>query len=162
MFCRFRKRTWSSIGPQSLGNMTWTYTSNQRDRTKSNEIVQLNEQVIRTGLKELIRQSADEVLNSLPDAEADRLTNAHKYERTEGRQDTRSGHYPPKLLTALGEVELKIPKLGTLTFETAIIQRYQGTSAEKPVFKKRWWSCIWQGYPPDGSKISPNYSGTPN
>ena len=91
----------------------------------SNEIVQLNEQVIRTELKELVRQSVEEVLNGLLDAEADLLTNARKYERTEDRKDTRAGHYPRKLLTGAGEVDLEIPKLRTLTFETAIIQRYQ-------------------------------------
>jgi len=91
----------------------------------SKEIVQLNEQVIRTELKELVRQSVEEVLNGLLDAEADRLTNAQKYERTEGRQDTRAGHYRRKLLTTAGEVELEVPKLRSLTFETAIIQRYQ-------------------------------------
>ena len=71
----------------------------------SDKIVQLNEQVIKTELKELVRQSVQEVLNSLLDAEADQLTNAHKYERTEGRQDTRAGHYTRKLLTGAGEVE---------------------------------------------------------
>ena len=91
----------------------------------SNEIVQLNEQVIRTELKELVRQSVQEVLNSLLDAEADQLTNARKYERTEGRKDTRAGHYTRKLLTGAGEVELEVPKLRTLTFETAIIERYR-------------------------------------
>ena len=91
----------------------------------SEQIVQLNEQVIKTELKELVRQSVQEVLNSLLDAEADRLTNARKYERTEGRQDTRAGHYTRKLLTGAGEVELEVPKLRTLTFETAIIERYR-------------------------------------
>ena len=95
----------------------------------SNEILQLNEQAIRTELKDLVRQSVQEVLNGLLDAEADRLTNARKYERTEGRQDTRAGHYPRKLLTSAGEVELEVPKLRTLTFETAIIQRYQRREA---------------------------------
>ena len=91
----------------------------------SNEIVQLNEQVIRTELKELVRQSVQEVLNSLLDAEADQLTNARKYERTEQRQDTRAGHYTRKLLTGAGEVALEVPKLRTLTFESAIIERYR-------------------------------------
>ena len=79
----------------------------------------------KTEIKELVRQSVQEALNSLLDAEADRLTNAKKYERTEGRQDTRAGHYTRKLLTGAGEVELEIPKLRTLTFETAIIERYR-------------------------------------
>lgn len=100
-----------------------------RNRTMSKEIVQLNEQAIRTELKELVCQSVEEVLNGLLDAEADRLTNARKYERTEGRQDTRAGHYPRKLLTGAGEVELDIPKLRALTYETAIIQRYQRREA---------------------------------
>lgn len=91
----------------------------------SDKIVQLNEQVIKTELKELVRQSVQEVLNSLLDAEADRMTNARKYERTEGRQDTRAGHYSRKLLTGAGEVELEVPKLRTLTFETAVIERYR-------------------------------------
>ncbi len=91
----------------------------------SEQIVQLNEQVIKTELKELVRQSVQEVLNGLLDAEADQLTNARKYERTEQRQDTRAGHYTRKLLTGAGEVELEVPKLRTLTFETAISERYR-------------------------------------
>lgn len=95
----------------------------------SEQILQLNEQVIKSELKELVRQSVEEVLNGLLDAEADRLTHASKYERTEGRQDTRAGHYPRKLLTGAGEVELAVPKLRTLTFETAIIERYKRREA---------------------------------
>ena len=91
----------------------------------SEQIVQLNEQVIKSELKELVRQSVQEVLNSLLDAEADQLTNARKYERTEQRQDTRAGHYTRKLLTGAGEVTLEVPKLRTLTFEIAIIERYR-------------------------------------
>ena len=37
-----------------------------RNRTMSQEIVQLNEQAIRTELKELVRQSVEEVLNFTP------------------------------------------------------------------------------------------------
>ena len=95
----------------------------------SKQIVQLNEQVIKTELKELVRQSVQEVLNGFLDAEADRLTNASKYERTEGRRDTRAGHYSRKLLTGAGEIELEMPKLRTLTFETAIIERYKRREA---------------------------------
>src|SRR5665811_1061997 len=95
----------------------------------SEQIVQLNESLIKAELKELVRQSVQEVLNGLLDAEADRLTNVRRYERREGRQDTRAGHYPRKLLTGAGEVELAVPKLRTLTFETAIIQRYQRREA---------------------------------
>jgi len=43
----------------------------------------------------------------------------------EQRQDTRAGHYTRKLLTGAGEVTLEVPKLRTLTFESAIIERYR-------------------------------------
>jgi transposase-like protein len=46
------------------------------------------------------------------DAEADRLCNAQRYERTEARRDTRAGHYERNLETKAGEVTLKVPKLG--------------------------------------------------
>ena len=59
------------------------------------------------------------------DAEADRLCNAQRYERSEARRDTRAGHYERKLQTKAGEVKLRIPKLRAQTFETAIIERYR-------------------------------------
>src|SRR5512133_111500 len=91
----------------------------------SEKIIQLNEGAIKQELGEMVRQSVEDTLNALLDAEADRLTNASRYERAEGRLDTRAGSYKRKLLTKAGEVELKMPKLRTLPFETAIIQRYQ-------------------------------------
>jgi transposase-like protein len=58
------------------------------------------------------------------EAEADRLCNAGRYERTAARRDQRSGSYGRKLETKAGEVTLKVPKLRMQTFETAIIERY--------------------------------------
>ena len=89
------------------------------------KIIQLNEEMIKDELGEMVRQSVEDTLNALLDEEADQLTNAKRYERTALRKSTRAGHYKRKLLTRAGEVELKVPKLRTLTFETAIIQRYQ-------------------------------------
>lgn len=91
----------------------------------SEKIIQLNEAVIKQELGELVRDSVEKTLNELLDQEADRLTNARRYERTDERADTRAGSYNRKLFTKAGEVTLKVPKLRTLTFETAIIQRYQ-------------------------------------
>ena len=59
------------------------------------------------------------------DAVADRLCQAGRYKRTHKRQDTRAGHYKRKLDTKAGQVELQVPKLRTLSFETAIIERYR-------------------------------------
>jgi len=64
-------------------------------------------------------------LNALLDAEADRLCNAQRYERSEARRDTRAGHYERGLQTKAGEVRLRVPKLRRQTFETAIIERYR-------------------------------------
>lgn len=90
-----------------------------------NKIIQFDETAIKQELGDLVRQSVEDTLNALLDEEADRLTNANRYERTEGRLDTRAGSYKRKLLTKAGEVELKMPRLRTLPFETAIIKRYQ-------------------------------------
>ena len=91
----------------------------------SKKIIQLNEDAVKKELGDLVRQSVEDTLNALLDEEADRLTNAKRYERTEERLDTRAGYYTRKLGTKAGEVTLKVPKLRTLPFETAIIERYQ-------------------------------------
>jgi len=53
------------------------------------------------------------------------VSRAERYERTEARKDTRAGSYQQQLHTKAGEVTLKVPKLRTLPFETAIIERYR-------------------------------------
>jgi putative transposase len=89
------------------------------------KIIEVNEQFIKDQLGELVRGSVEETLNGLLDKEADRLCNAERYEHTEARKDTRSGHYERHLQTRAGEVSLKVPKLRTIPFETAIIERYR-------------------------------------
>lgn len=91
----------------------------------SEKIVQLNEEVIKGELKELVRGSVEETLNGLLDAEAERLTQAARYERSEERQGYRSGHYSRNLTTTAGEVKLQVPRLKGISFETAIIERYR-------------------------------------
>lgn len=91
----------------------------------SEKIVQLNEEIIKGELKELVRSSVEETLNNLLEQEARELTNAAKYERTEAREGYRAGHYPRNLTTTSGDVTLKVPKLKGASFETAIIERYR-------------------------------------
>jgi len=91
----------------------------------SEKIIHLNEGAIKSELKELVRSSVEETLNELLEQEAQALTGAARYERTENRQGYRSGHYERELLTSSGEVTLKMPKLKGVTFETAIIERYR-------------------------------------
>ena len=91
----------------------------------SEKIVQLNEEVIKGQLKELVRGSVEETLNELLEQEAEKLTQAARYERNEARQGYRSGHYDRNLTTTSGDITLKVPKLKGISFETAIIERYR-------------------------------------
>lgn len=89
----------------------------------SEKIVQLNEEVIKGQLKELVRGSVEETLNELLEAEAEKLTQTARYERNEQRQGYRCGHYSRNLTTTSGDVTLKASKLKGLSFETAIIEQ---------------------------------------
>ena len=91
----------------------------------SNNIVQFNEKIIKGQIKELVRGSVEETLNELLEAEAEKLTQAARYERSEARQGYRSGHYDRNLTTTSGDVTLHVPRLKGISFETAIIERYR-------------------------------------
>ena len=91
----------------------------------SKEIIQLNEGAIKEELRELVRGSVEETLNSLLEKEAQELTQAARYERTQSRQGYRSGHYERSLTTTSGNVSLRMPRLKGVPFETAIIERYR-------------------------------------
>ena len=91
----------------------------------SENIVQLNEEIIKGQIRELVRGSVEETLNGLLEAEADKLTQAARYERNEVRQGYRSRHYNRNLTTTSGDVTLKVPRLKGISFETAIIERYR-------------------------------------
>src|SRR5579884_4175090 len=87
--------------------------------------VKVDEARIEEHLDEVVRRTVEETLNALLDAEADELCGAKRYERSASRRDTRAGHYQRRLQTKAGEVELKVPKLRSLPFETQIIERYR-------------------------------------
>ena len=89
------------------------------------KIVQLNEEVIKGQIKELVRGSVEETPNELLEQEASMLTQAARYERNEARQGYRSGHYDRNLTTTSGDVTLHVPRLKGVSFETAIIERYR-------------------------------------
>ena len=93
------------------------------------KIIQINEDEIRNHLGELVRGTVEETLNAMLEAEAEAQIGAGRYERADSRRDTRAGHYERKLDTQAGRVNLKVPKLRKLTFETQIIERYQRREA---------------------------------
>lgn len=91
----------------------------------SEKIVQLNEGVIKGQVKELVRGNVEEALNRLLEAEAEKLTQAARYERNEQRQGYRSDHYNRNLTAISRGDTLKVPKLKGISFDTAIIERYR-------------------------------------
>ena len=95
------------------------------DNQVLSNVIKIDDERIKGHLDRIVRGSVEETLNALLDAEAERLCNADRYERTEERRDYRSGHYERQLHTKAGEVTLKVPKLRRQTLETAIIERYR-------------------------------------
>jgi len=93
--------------------------------SKSGQIIKIEQDQLTRHLDKVVRGTVEQTLNELLDAEADRLCQASRYERTEARKDTRAGYYTRNLSTKAGDVKLKVPKLRTLPFETAIIERYR-------------------------------------
>ena len=91
----------------------------------SEKLVPLNEELIKGQIKELVRSSAEEILNEMLEKEAESLTQAARCERREARQGYRSGHYNRNLTTTSGDVTLHMPRLKGVSVETAIIERYR-------------------------------------
>jgi transposase-like protein len=89
------------------------------------EVIKIDEGKVRQHVEEVVRQSVEETLNGLLDAEADELCGAKRYERSIERLDTRAGHYERQFQTKAGAVTLKMPRLRNVPFETQIIERYR-------------------------------------
>jgi len=94
-------------------------------RDPQGKIIQIDEALVKRELGDVVRETVEETLNKMLDAEADELCKATRYERTAKRIDTRAGHYERSLDTKAGKVQLKVPKLRTIPFESAIIERYK-------------------------------------
>ena len=77
----------------------------------SGNIIQLNEDLIKNNLKDLVRNSVEETLNALLDHEADELVNAEKYERSGDRKGYRYGHYDRNFTTTSGGRHAPCPEV---------------------------------------------------
>jgi transposase-like protein len=97
--------------------------------SKLGKVVQIDEARIEAHLDRIVRGTVEETLNGLLDAEAERLCGAGRHERSDDRRGYRAGHYERTLHTKAGEVQLKVPKLKHVAFETAIIERYRRREA---------------------------------
>jgi putative transposase len=89
------------------------------------EVIRIDEGQIKSHVDQVVRESVEQTLNDLLDAEADALCGAKRYERSPDRVDTRAGRYERTLQTKAGEVTLAVPRLRKLPFETQIIERYK-------------------------------------
>jgi transposase-like protein len=76
-------------------------------------------------LSETGKISPDKSGKITPALTADVLCGAKRYVRSTERLDTRAGHYERSLETKAGKVKLNVPKLRTIPFESAIIDRYR-------------------------------------
>jgi putative transposase len=65
--------------------------------TELNNVIRIDDDRVREHLGRIVRGTVEETLNAMLEAEADRLCNAGRYERT--RRDQRSGSYGRKLQT---------------------------------------------------------------
>src|SRR3954466_6920012 len=74
-----------------------------------NNVITIDDERIKNHLDRVVRGSVEETLNALLDAEADRLCNAQRYERSAARRDTRAGPDAPR---ALLSQHLQPPALG--------------------------------------------------
>lgn len=100
-------------------------------------IVTLNEESLRSDLRELVRKTVEDTLNGLLEAEADELVGAERHGRTAEREAYRAGHYDRGLTTSSGEVTIHMPKLKGARLATAAIERYRRreTSVEEAMIE---------------------------
>ena len=122
----------------------------------SGNIIQLNEDLIKNNLKDLVRDSVEETRNALLDHEADELVRAGKYERTGDRKGYRSGHYGRNFGTTSGEVKLRVPKLKGIQLRRP---SSTATNAVNARSRKPLLRCTLLAYPCAVSKISPKRFG---
>src|SRR5580693_7473087 len=88
-------------------------------------VVQIDEGRIQAHLDGVVRSTVEEPLNALLDAEADHLCGARKYERSEGRKETRAGSYTRQLHTKAGEVSLQMPIKGDYRAQVSTLPNHR-------------------------------------
>ena len=123
--------------------------------TALGNVIRIDDDRVREHLGRIVRGTVEETLNAMLEAEADRLCNAGRYERTAARRDQRLGSYDRKLQTTAGEVTLKVPKLWMQTFETAIIERYRRreSSVEEALIEMYLAGDVAPNFYPVGTRV---------
>ena len=104
--------------------------------------IKIDEKKIRTHLDGLVRQSVENTLNALLNAEADAICQTSSYHRSPDRQDTRAESDKRKLLTKAGEVELRVPRLRTLPFPLACFPFFMITVWSRQTIRKQTFALF--------------------
>lgn len=94
-------------------------------KNHSTGIVRVEESEIRKYLDVQVKEAVKQVLEEIMNTEAEELLCARPYERSEERRDYRNGSRKRKLKTRVGEIELSVPRLRALAFQTMIFERYR-------------------------------------
>lgn len=117
----------------------------------SEKIVQLNEEIIKGQLKEFVRGSVEETLNELLEKEAEKLTQAARYERSEARQGYRSATMtgtlprPPATSRSTCRGSRACPSRPPSS---------SGIAAGRAVWRRPSSRCTWQAFPCAGWRTS--------
>jgi len=106
-------------------------STNKAPQQKKAPVIQINQEVLHNNLSDYVRKNLEDVLNELPDAEADRLCHAKRYERNAERASTRAGSYKRNFETTSGKVTLSIPvsfhsKCKVLGKHSDTVQHFKG------------------------------------
>ena len=123
----------------------------------SEKIVQLNEEVIKGQIKELVRGSVEETLNELLEKEAESLTQAARYERNETRQATAAATMteilprPPVTLRSTCRGSRACPSRQPSS---------SGIVAGRAAWRRRSSKCTWQAFPCAVWRTSRRHCGT--
>ena len=70
-------------------------------------------------------QLLESIVNQILQAQATEQVNANYYERTDDRRGYRNGTYPHPLVTRVGSLTLKVPRLRNGDFSTDLFHRFQ-------------------------------------
>jgi len=74
---------------------------------------------------EKLAKLLDSVLNQILAAQVTKQVKVEPYERTEERQHYRNGYYSRSLITRVGTLTLRVPRLRNGKFTTDLFNRYQ-------------------------------------
>ena len=89
------------------------------------EMLSVDEEKVKDWINEQIKGAVKELFEQIMEAEVEELICAGPYERGEERKDHRNGKRKRSIKTRVGEIELDVPRLRTLGFQTRVIDRYR-------------------------------------